>query len=83
MNKPTKKHLYGAIKELTKQIKIYENILEEFKIKKVREEITSSPYAFESMIIKRLYKRGEEEKFMWVQVDDEFVYLYGVDKNGK
>ena len=83
MNKPTKKHLYGAIKELTEQIKIYEKILEEFKIKKVREEITSSPYAFGNIIIKRLYKRGEEEKFVYVHVDDEFVYLYGDDKNEK
>lgn len=81
MKRPTKQQLYDIIEEYKKIIDVYEKILNEFKIEKVKEETCRTPYSFGQTAIKRLYKQGEKHVYVAIMADDENLYLYGVGKD--
>ena len=83
MKKPTKQQLYNTIEGLKNMIDMYEELLAEFKIKKIREEITDSSQYFGYKILKRHYQRDKENKFMAMLIDNEYLDLYGVGKDEK
>lgn len=83
MNKPTKKQLYNMLAEYKNIIDVYEKILSEFKIKKVEERVEQSYLKFGHTILQRMYRQGKDIKYVAIHVDDEYLDLYGVDKNGK
>ena len=83
MKKPTKQQLYDMLSEYKIMTNVYENILKEFKIEKVEEKVKPSMYHPGYMIINRLYVQGENRKYVAISVDNDYLNLYGVDKDGK